>query len=57
MMTHDAPKPPSTREQIMIAVAIAALTTAATHLVGWGMDKLFDWADPERKEKKEEKDK
>jgi hypothetical protein len=40
MFAQDEPKQPSAREQIGIAVAIAALSALTTGLIGWGVDEL-----------------
>jgi hypothetical protein len=40
MFAQDDPKPPSRREQIGMAVTIAALSALATGLVSWGVEEL-----------------
>lgn len=40
MFAQEDPKQPSRREQIMLAVTVAALSTLASGLVSWGVEEL-----------------
>jgi hypothetical protein len=40
MFAQDDPKQPDKREQIVMAVTIAALSTLASGLVAWGVEEL-----------------
>lgn len=40
MFAQEDPKQPSKREQIVMAVTIAALSTLASGLISWGVEEL-----------------